>query len=88
MKKLSGGEQQRVCIARALINNPDIILADEPTGALDERNSSIILEELRRISKSGKIVLLVTHNKEAALEYSDIIIELKDGQIHEIERLH
>lgn len=78
--QLSGGQMQRVAIARALVNNPDIILADEPTGALDSVTSVQILDILKEISKS-KLVIMVTHNKELALKYSNRIIELKDGTI-------
>lgn len=60
--QLSGGEQQRVCIARALINNPEILLADEPTGNLDEKNEKIVLELLKDIKKDGKTIVLITHN--------------------------
>ena len=88
VKKLSGGEQQRVCIARALINDPDIILADEPTGALDIKNSRIIFEELKKISQSNKMVIMVTHNIDAAMMYSDEVVTLKDGEVYEIQRLH
>ena len=78
--QLSGGQMQRVAIARALVNNPDIILADEPTGALDSVTSVQILDILKEISKS-KLVIMVTHNRELALQYSNRIIELKDGEI-------
>ena len=78
--ELSGGEKQRVAIARALINEPEIILADEPTGALDINTSKEIMSILKEISKT-KIVLMVTHNNEIAEEYSDRIIKMKDGRI-------
>ena len=78
--QLSGGQMQRVAIARALVNNPDIILADEPTGALDSKTSVQIMELIREISKD-KLVIMVTHNKELAYEYANRIIELKDGNI-------
>ena len=78
--QLSGGEKQRVAIARALVNNPDILLADEPTGALDTTTSHQIMELLKDISKE-KLVIMVTHNPELALEYSNRIIKLKDGKI-------
>ena len=79
-KKLSGGEKQRLSIARALLNNPSIILADEPTGALDSANSKIVLETLKNINMQGKTVILVTHNLEEA-KYAKRIITLKDGEI-------
>ena len=78
--QLSGGQIQRVAIARALINNPKIILADEPTGALDSETSAQIMKLIKKISKD-KLVIMVTHNKKIAKDYSDRIIELKDGQI-------
>lgn len=77
---LSGGQKQRVAIARALSNNPDIILADEPTGALDSKTSKQIMEILKEISKE-KLVIMVTHNADLAKKYSTRIIKLKDGVI-------
>ena len=78
--QLSGGQMQRVAIARALVNNPEIILADEPTGALDSETSIQIMELLKEIAKD-KLVIMVTHNPEIAKKYSTRIIELKDGVI-------
>ncbi len=78
--QLSGGQMQRVAIARALVNNPEIILADEPTGALDSSTSVQIIKLLKNISKD-KLVIMVTHNPELAKAYSNRIIELKDGVI-------
>jgi len=78
--QLSGGQMQRVAIARALINNPDILLADEPTGALDSETSLQIMELLKEIAKD-KLVIMVTHNPELAQEYSTRIIKLLDGKI-------
>lgn len=78
--QLSGGQMQRVAIARSLVNDPDIILADEPTGALDSKTSRPILELLKEISKT-KLVIMVTHNQELAIDYSDRIISMKDGVI-------
>lgn len=78
--ELSGGEQQRIAIARALVNNPSIILADEPTGNLDKKNKEIILSLLKQISKEDKCVIVVTHDKET-LKYADVILELKDGKL-------
>lgn len=78
--QLSGGQMQRVAIARALVNNPDIIMADEPTGALDSVTSIQIMDLLKEISKD-KLVIMVTHNPELAQKYSTRIIELKDGNL-------
>ena len=78
--QLSGGQMQRVAIARALVNDPDIILADEPTGALDSETSVQIMEILKSVSKE-KLVIMVTHNPDLAKEYSTRIIKLKDGKI-------
>lgn len=78
--QMSGGQMQRVAIARALINNPDILLADEPTGALDSETSVQIMEILREISKD-KLIIMVTHNPELAEQYSNRIIRLVDGKI-------
>ena len=78
--QLSGGQMQRVAIARALVNNPDILLADEPTGALDSETSIQIMDILKEISKE-KLVIMVTHNPELAEKYSTRIIRLKDGHM-------
>lgn len=78
--QLSGGQMQRVAIARALVNDPDIILADEPTGALDSETSVQIMNLLKEVSKE-KLVIMVTHNPELAKEYSTRIIKLKDGKV-------
>lgn len=80
MNELSGGQKQRIAILRALIKNPRIILADEPTGNLDKINSEQIFEILKEISQE-KLVIIVTHDLEAAQKYADRIIELKDGEI-------
>lgn len=78
--QLSGGQMQRVAIARALVNDPDIILADEPTGALDTETSLQIMEILKEVSKE-KLVIMVTHNPELAEKYSTRIVRLKDGEV-------
>lgn len=77
--QLSGGQMQRVAIARALVNNPDIILADEPTGALDTKTSVQIMDLISEIAKD-KLVIMVTHNPELAKSYATRIIEFKDGE--------
>lgn len=79
-KHLSGGQRQRVAIARALVNDPEIILADEPTGALDKKNSQEVLDLLKELSRD-KLVIMVTHNRRLAKIYADRIIELKDGVV-------
>ena len=78
--QMSGGQMQRVAIARALVNDPDILLADEPTGALDTQTSVQIMDILREISKE-KLIIMVTHNPDLAKEYSNRIIRLLDGRI-------
>lgn len=78
--QLSGGQMQRVAIARALVNNPEIILADEPTGALDSKNSVQIMDILKEIAKE-RLVIMVTHNDDLATEYSNRIIKMLDGEV-------
>ena len=79
-RQLSGGQQQRVAIARALVTNPSIILADEPTGALDEKSSKSVMKTLKEISKEH-LVVMVTHNERMAKEYADRMIEISYGKI-------
>jgi ABC-type lipoprotein export system ATPase subunit len=76
--QLSVGERQRCCIARALLNDPKLVLADEPSGSLDESNAQIVLQELRRFSEGGGAVLLVTHDSRAA-QLADRVVHMKDG---------
>lgn len=78
--QLSGGQMQRVAIARALVNNPDIVLADEPTGALDSETSVQVMELLKEVAKD-RLVVMVTHNPELAQNYATRIVNLKDGKI-------
>lgn len=78
--QMSGGQMQRVAIARALVNNPDIILADEPTGALDSETSVQVMDILKKIS-DNKLIIMVTHNAELAEQYSSRIIRLLDGKV-------
>ena len=78
--QMSGGQMQRVAIARALVNNPDILLADEPTGALDTETSVQVMELLKKVARD-RLVIMVTHNPELAEEYSTRIVKLRDGQI-------
>lgn len=83
-RQLSGGEQQRVCIARAMANNPDIILADEPTGNLDEKNEKSIFDQLKVQSNDGKCVIVVSHSNEVK-KYANKILEIKNGDIKELK---
>ncbi|EKH7940248.1 ABC transporter ATP-binding protein [Campylobacter jejuni] len=76
--QLSGGEQQRVCIARALINNPELLLADEPTGNLDEANEQIVLQTLQKLKNEGKTIVLITHNPDLA-KFADRTLILQYG---------
>jgi putative ABC transport system ATP-binding protein len=80
---LSGGEQQRVCIARALINDPKILLADEPTGNLDQKNGKIVLDLIKRLNDEGHTVVLVTHNPDISKK-GNRIIELVDGKVTKV----
>ncbi len=83
-KQMSGGEQQRVAIARALANDPDCIFADEPTGNLDEENERLVFDALKRLSQSGKCVLVVSHN-EAVREYADSLLLMEKGKLKEAD---
>jgi putative ABC transport system ATP-binding protein len=84
-RQLSGGEQQRVCIARALVNEPSILLADEPTGNLDQENGRTVLEIIRSLQEEGRTVIMVTHNPEIS-RMGDRIIEIVDGRIRSDRR--
>ncbi len=87
VNKLSGGEKQRVAIARALINNPDIILADEPTGALDSKTGNEIFKLLAELNKEGKTVIIITHDMDLALKCNRLV-EIADGEIIKDEYLN
>ncbi len=78
--ELSGGERQRVAIGRALANDPEVILADEPTGNLDTKTGKTVLEILKNLNKQGKTIIMVTHDLEMA-KYANRVIKLKDGKI-------
>ena len=80
--ELSSGQKQRVAIARAIINDPEIILADEPTGALDSKTSAEIMELFKSLNEKGKTVVIVTHDPKIA-EQCDRIVEISDGKILE-----
>lgn len=82
VNKLSGGQKQRVAIARAIVNNPSIILADEPTGALDSGTSKEIMEVLRELNNSGKTIIIITHDESVAKK-CDRVIWIEDGKILE-----
>ena len=82
-KQLSGGEQQRVCIARALANYPDIILADEPTGNLDINNEKYIFNLLKELASENKCVIMVSHSSDAK-NYADVILEMDNGRLKRI----
>ena len=84
--QLSGGEQQRVCIARALVNQPPVIFADEPTGNLDEKNEQIVLEIFEKIHAEGKTIVLITHNPELGKK-GDTMITLSHGTLIKDENL-
>jgi len=79
--ELSGGEQQRIAIARALINNPDLLIADEPTGNLDEKNSEIVLDLITNLRNEFKITCLIATHSNIVSERADTIITMKDGMI-------
>ena len=78
--QISGGETQRVAISRAIVNEPPILLADEPTGNLDSKNATEVMNLLKELNDEGETIIMVTHDKKTA-EYADYTIELKDGQI-------
>ena len=82
---LSGGEQQRVCIARALVNQPPVIFADEPTGNLDEKNETLVLDLLTELNKQGRTIVMVTHNPELG-KLTDRTIYLQHGRFLKEER--
>ena len=83
-KELSGGEQQRISIARALANNPSIILADEPTASLDSENEEKVYQIFKTIVQNGKCVIIVSHNSKA-LNYADVVLKMKNGNLEIIK---
>lgn len=84
--QLSGGERQRVAIARALANDPEVILADEPTGNLDTKTGEIVLEFLDILNKEGKTIIMITHDPKLALKHANTIFWIKDGKIQKITK--
>lgn len=83
--QLSGGEQQRLCIARALINHPSILLADEPTGNLDEKNEILVMDIFKKLHKSGSTIIVVTHDQEVG-DQAERIITLDHGRISNVKQ--
>jgi putative ABC transport system ATP-binding protein len=84
--QISGGEQQRVAIARALANDPEVILADEPTGNLDTKTGEKVMKFLEELNKEGKTIIMVTHDPDLAKKHADIVYWLKDGKVRKITR--
>ena len=82
VKQLSGEQKQRVAITRALVNNPEMIVADESTGSLDSQSQENVLEIFKELAEAGKTVIIVTHNPEVA-DYADVVIKMKDGEVVE-----
>lgn len=84
--ELSGGQMQRVAIARSLSNDPDVILADEPTGNLDTKTGFIVLEFLEKLNKRGKTIIMVTHDPDLAQKHAKIVYWLKDGKLEKVTK--
>jgi len=84
--QLSGGQRQRVAIARSLANDPEVILADEPTGNLDSKTGKIVMDFLEKMNKEGKTIIMVTHDPDLAQEYANTVYWLKDGKVERITK--
>jgi len=84
--ELSGGQRQRVAIARSLANEPEVLLADEPTGNLDSKTGKIVMDFLEKMNKDGRTIIMVTHDPDLAQAYADIVYWLKDGKVEKITR--
>ena len=84
--ELSGGQMQRVAVARSLVNNPDVILADEPTGNLDSKTGGIIMDFLEKLNKEGKTIIMVTHDPDLAKKHANVVYWLLDGKLDRVTR--
>ena len=84
--EISGGQMQRVAIARSLANDPEVVLADEPTGNLDTKTGAIVMDFLKKLNKQGKTVIMVTHDADLAEKYADVIYWLLDGELDKVTK--
>jgi len=84
--EISGGQMQRVAIARSLANDPEVVLADEPTGNLDTKTGAIVMEFLEKLHKQGKTIIMVTHDPDLAKKYADIVYWLLDGKLNKVTK--
>ncbi|MFH0712202.1 MAG: ABC transporter ATP-binding protein [archaeon] len=84
--EISGGQMQRVAIARSLANDPEVILADEPTGNLDSKTGAIVMDFLEKLHKRGKTIIMVTHDPDLAEEYAEVVYWLKDGALEKVTK--
>ena len=82
--EISGGQMQRVAIARSLANDPEVILADEPTGNLDTKTGAIVMDFLEKLHKQGKTVIMVTHDPDLAQKYAEVVYSLRDGELEKV----